>query len=907
MRLRNRPARPTLGPLLACSVVAWAGVVLAEELTWLVHTGEADVRGIALGCVGIFGGVCAAAAVAVVVWHRRAADARRTSGAAGGVLPHRTVAALALAFAVALACGLLYWTAWEGDAQAISGELSGGDFEVTLVGDPAERDWGDVSVATARVGGRTVTFRLLWPDDADELAAGHVVTVSGSFSAAGDDDGGRWNHRQGYLGLLDAVSVEEAGVAGGLRGLVTPFRDASFERIEELGGDAAGLLAGILLGNRTLYAQSELEQDFRTTGLAHLMAVSGTHLAVVSVLVAWLLARLRLGAVLRCGATLVVLAFYVALTCFAPSAERSYVMCAAALVSGLAARRGHVPSALALCMLAFVCANPQTAFSTGFQLSVLSVGGLVLFAPLVEQWLVWALPDALGEIAQPVSATLSATMCTLPVTVPMFSQLPLVSPLSTLLVSPLITLALGIGIPALLCFAVWRAPAALALGASGTVANAAAALVHALADLPLACIPVQGGTLVLSVLFASGLACLWLVWPLPPDAHSPLATGDVAEGTGISDGTALRYGTATREGTVLREDSALCDGSAMRDGIVMWNGTVIQDGTVIRNGSAMLEEPLPFSASRAGAPLRTSTPPRVGEGLHRGFALACCLAAPLAVICALSFGGPAQTLTALDPRADIDATVTMIDVGQGDCTLVQSGEAAILIDCGEEDQLLLEGLARAGVTSLDAVYVSHPDTDHCGALSALAGVVGVSHVFVHETLLDTESVTSLEEAAEWVSSAGTLEGVSAGETAVIGDFTLETLGPEDAGEGENEDSLIQVLAYDEDADGSPEARVLFTGDAEEESLEAYVDDIGDIDVLKVAHHGSRGAESDEQLAILSPAVALIGVGADNTYGHPTSEMLASLDACGAEVFRTDTDGDITVAFDDTTISVGTQK
>ena len=292
---------------------------------------------------------------------------------------------------------------------------------------------------------------------------------------------------------------------------------------------------------------------------------------------------------------------------------------------------------------------------------------------------------------------------------------------------------------------------------------------------------------------------------------------------------------------------------------------------------------------------------------RRVLALACAIAAPIAVICVLSFGGPAQTFTALDPRADVDSAVTMIDVGQGDCTLIQSGEAAVLIDCGEEDQLLLEGLARAGVTSLDAVYVSHPDSDHCGSLSALAGVVGVSHVYVHETLLGTEAVTSLEEAAEWVTGGTGLEGVAVGDVAEIGDFTLETLGPEDAGEGENEDSLVQVLAYDEDGDGSPEARGLFTGDAEEEQIALYLDEVGDIDLFKVPHHGSSGGASDEELAVLTPVIAIIGVGADNTYGHPTSEMLEALSRCGATVFRTDTDGDITIAFDGTTLAVATQK
>ena len=818
------PARPSLGVLFGVALAAWAAASAGEELTWELFVGAWSVSQVVVGsCLCL-----AAGAVIAIAWRAwrshilRSASTGRLGSFAASV-DGRSLAVLALSFLAAFGCAVLYWQAWASDRGDVRDATGGEELVLELVGDASARDYGEVSVARTTVEGRTVTLRLLWPEDVEPLPAGHAVSVTGSFSAAEDDDGGRWNHRQGYVGMFAATSAVGAGYASGLRGILAPFRDASFERISTLGAEPAGLLAGVLLGNRTLYAGTELEQDFRTTGLAHLMAVSGTHLAVVTALLSFLLARTRLPKAARCAVVCSCLVLYVGLTCMSPSAMRSCVMCMTAFCAGLVGRRKHVLSALSLAVLLFVCLSPSTAFSTGFVLSVLSVGGLVLLSPLVEAWLSWALPRRLEGLCGPFAATISATLATLPVTVSMFSQLPLISPLSTLLVSPLVTLALGLGVPALLLCALLPGPGMLLLSLAGAVASATSALVHALADLPGACLPVEGDGTLIAAVYVVSIAAVWALWPLPP---------------GLSD-----------------------------------------------------EPP-----SRA-----------VSSGAFKRAALAVCLLAPLAVVLLPSFGGAGATITALDPRAESGPEVVMIDVGQGDCMLIRDGDAAVLVDTGEDDQLLQEGLARNGVTHLDAVFITHKDADHCGALSSLAGVVGVEHVYVHAGLLGGEYVEEIEEDARWVTDGGELEGVWPGTVTQIGSFSMTLLGPDDPGESDNEDSLVNLLEYDEDGDGEAEARAFLTGDAEADSIEEYVDEVGDVDVLKVAHHGSRESATEEELDVLSPQVALIGVGADNTYGHPTEEMLARLEACNAKVYRTDEDGDVTLVFSGGSIGVGTQK
>ena len=87
---------------------------------------------------------------------------------------------------------------------------------------------------------------------------------------------------------------------------------------------------------------------------------------------------------------------------------------------------------------------------------------------------------------------------------------------------------------------------------------------------------------------------------------------------------------------------------------------------------------------------------------------------------------------------------------------------------------------------------------------------------------------------------------------------------------------------------------LFTGDADAYLEYILLDSGADLhaDVLKVGHHGSRNAMTEEQARALSPRIALIGVGAHNRYGHPTQEALAALDAAGSAVYRTDEDGEV---------------
>ncbi|MCI9128754.1 MAG: DNA internalization-related competence protein ComEC/Rec2 [Eggerthellaceae bacterium] len=255
-------------------------------------------------------------------------------------------------------------------------------------------------------------------------------------------------------------------------------------------------------------------------------------------------------------------------------------------------------------------------------------------------------------------------------------------------------------------------------------------------------------------------------------------------------------------------------------------------------------------------------------------------------------------LPLLLPKGD---SITALDVGQGDAILVRSGQSAVLVDTGNSDSMLREELARAHVASLDAVLITHPDDDHCASLPSLLSYVEVGCILVADDLTSCECgkcdelMRSIEEAAPGMD----VEGLRVGDEVAVGRFKLETVWPERfEDEGGNGDSLCMLVKLDSDEDGQADHQALLTGDAESEQLASMVKSgrVGDIDLLKVGHHGSKVSLSEELAGIIRPEAALISAGAQNRYGHPSQEVLDALASADCQVLRTDEDGTITVTF-----------
>jgi len=254
--------------------------------------------------------------------------------------------------------------------------------------------------------------------------------------------------------------------------------------------------------------------------------------------------------------------------------------------------------------------------------------------------------------------------------------------------------------------------------------------------------------------------------------------------------------------------------------------------------------------------------------------------------------------------------IVMLDIGQGDAFLLCSRGATLLIDTGNQDSRLLGALARQGVFSIDAVLITHADDDHCGSLDALASCVEVGAVLVSEDLCSSSDEKALKLVMESRKVSNRVEAIEYGDCISIGGFEARVVWPHSGSNLEGNAASICVIAdYDADGDGLADARTLFTGDAESGEVSCIADEqnLGNIDILKVGHHGARNGTTAEIAQRLSPSIALISVGENNRYGHPSPEALEALASADCEVFRTDIDGDVSCIMGSDGIYVQTQR
>ncbi len=252
--------------------------------------------------------------------------------------------------------------------------------------------------------------------------------------------------------------------------------------------------------------------------------------------------------------------------------------------------------------------------------------------------------------------------------------------------------------------------------------------------------------------------------------------------------------------------------------------------------------------------------------------------------------------------------VASCDVGQGDATVLAAGPGqAVVVDTGPDPGALAACLAQLGVTRVPVLVLTHLHADHAGGLSALADA-GVELVVTS----GVRTPAAMDSRVAAALPAARREVVTAGRAWLVGDVRLEVLAAPDlgrdlgGGEGESSAENDASLLLRADVGG---VGVLLAGDAEEGAQARHLRLGGalDVEVLLVPHHGS-GRHAPAFMAATKPDVAVVSVGEDNDYGHPSARTLASVAATGAVIFRTDERGAIAVArAPDGTLTVTTQR
>lgn len=247
-----------------------------------------------------------------------------------------------------------------------------------------------------------------------------------------------------------------------------------------------------------------------------------------------------------------------------------------------------------------------------------------------------------------------------------------------------------------------------------------------------------------------------------------------------------------------------------------------------------------------------------------------------------------------------DWQVAMCDVGQGDAAVVRSAGRVAVVDTGPDPEPLAACLDGLGIGRIDLLVLSHFDMDHVGGTAAVVGRVD-------RVLTGPPDADGQRRVLDPLAAGGAVvTPVRRGDAGILGALAWQVLWPRDEPglEPGNAASVVvrfapaavRALAPGAACPAGGCLTTLFLGDlgAEPQLRLLAAGPLGRVDVVKVSHHGSADQAERLYRAVAAP-VAIIGVGADNDYGHPTAQLLGILARLGSAVGRTDTDGLLLVA------------
>ena len=656
-------------------------------------------------------------------------------------------------------------------------------------------------VRERRSGARSARIRLLGGPAGGELAAarvasgtewpagtevGEILAVRGTVAALSPAEA-----YQRPRGAQMALDVAAARTAGRRRGGPAGALDAVRRRAERaLAGGLpeaeSGLLRGMVLGQDEAIAEP-VREEFRRSGLAHLLAASGQNVLLLAIGAIAVAAALGAGLRCRLGVALLLVALYVPLAGGGPSIQRAGVMGAAGLVAALAGRPASRWYALGLAAAVTLLSNPRAVQEPGWQLSFAAVVAMLGLAPgLRDGFERHGCPRALADA---LAITLAATLGTAPLMTLHFGSLSLASLPANLLAAPAVAPVMWLGMLA------------------ATVGQASASLAAPLSAV--AAFPVAYVEWVAHVTSAPAAASVELELP------GPIAL-------------AVLYAALGAVGVALR--------------------------------AALLRSP----------------------GLHprlTGLGVVACLLGSAAAVVALA-ERPLE-------RRPGELVISFLAVGQGDATLLQRDDAAVLVDTGPPGGPILRELRAAGVERLDLLVLTHAQADHEGMADAV--------LRAHPTRLvlngGAGGATPIQRRlASYALRAGArVEVPEAGQVMRLGPLELRVLWPPPpaaagsapAGDPNSRAVVAHVRLGRFD--------LLLPADAESEITAAL--DLPEIEALKIAHHGSADPGLVRELGRLSPSFAAIEVGDGNAYGHPAPTTLEALRSV-PQVARTDRDGTV---------------
>ena len=729
---------------------------------------------------------------------------------------------------------------------------------------------------------------------AEEIPLGSYVTLRGSFTPIstatnpGEFDAAAYYRTIGVGGRLNKAEIlQEGQTYWRVREWLYELRISLEERLNRaLPQDQAGVLSALLLGDKGSL-EERVENLYRQSGILHILSISSLHITIIGMSIYQLLRRLRVPVCPAALAGSIFLLLYGALTGFGVSACRAIGMYLIRMLGEVLGRTYDMLTALGVVGALMVWQNPYYLHHSGFLLSYASVLGVGVLCPALgdlgegrrpkqeladasEESVIRKMLQGVGEkFRQSFTASLSVVLATLPVQLWFYYEVPVYSVFLNLLVLPFVKPLMLVGFLVMVFVGCWPA---------GIVAGGILEWYEWLCEL---CGQLPFHT------WNPGCPKLWQI------AVYYLVLGAV-----VFAREKMREAEKVRETETQREEreDASSGGSRRR----------LAEGGLRRAMEGSLGRVSKGDLQRAPEESYRYLYMRIADKAATGMILVC-------AVLLLGF------------RPGAENSITFLDVGQGDCILVRtrSGET-YLFDCGSTSRtgvgeyVLVPFLKYNGIQTLDAVFISHPDADHANGISELMVLGQESGVEIRQLILPDiteelrrDQLSELIEAAYMADQKNTVEirYIAAGDGWECGSVRFTCLNPDEGCSLKNENAYSEcfyVEFFEKKTGGSkePEAvTMLLTGDVEGEGEEALMYQlalrgIGSVDILKVAHHGSRGASSEEFLELIQPGISVISCGRNNRYGHPHAELLERLEKEGSMIISTAQSGAVEIRVKD---------
>ena len=685
---------------------------------------------------------------------------------------------------------------------------------------------------------------------------GDKLLVEGRISEPPELDGfdyAAYLARQGIVEVLDARRVTLIGEGEGsafYRTLYGMRRKLAASIATVVPEPQAALGQATLLGLRRNIPQ-DLNEAFRRTGAAHLLAISGLHVGILlGISLAGSAALLGRKHHLHLIAPLIIIWLYGLLAGMSPSATRACIMGSVYLASLAFGRQRGSLAPIGIAAALMVAVSPSILYSISFQLSFAAIAGIAAFSdtfgdglrPPIERLIGRRslLRAPLAGITEMLGLSLAATITTAPLIAFHFERV------STLGI-PVSVLTLPV-LPFLI------------------VGNAGAALVG-----------------LASTAFAMPFG--WLAW---------------SAGAYLSGAVTLlaRLPGASVDIGIVGPPVVIAFYGLL---ILAYGAKVIFPGTVrgFLRGMAVRRSP-------------TSSPRAVGSSQHVAKTspfgrIAIWLLVPAAFAASLTWS---QALT-----NDDHLHVMFFDVGQGDAIFIETpGGRQVVVDGGSDPLLMTRLLGermRFNDRHIDIVAATHPNSDHIGGLAQVLERYDVGAVLERRIEYESAAYQAWSRAvnAEMAQGARVIDASAGQVIALDADVRIEVLGPPPILLGGTESdadnaSLVLRLVYGE-------VSILLTGDIFSEAERALLASGAalDSDVLKVPHHGSDSSSTRDFLSAVSPAAAVISVGEGNSYGHPHANVVERLREHVADgmLFQTAERGTVEFISDGETLWVRTER